>query len=152
MYLKDAVITRQNRHHPGNRRACGLMLISRSSAADGCEPCQAGNRAALSGCASVRRSRPVRPYARRHPAVTSVHRLAPRFFCGSERERSVSRPCTGNGGLQTFSDGRTASRAYHYGALRNEVAHGQARPRLSIYCGSRGTGKTTCAKDPGQGG
>ena len=50
LYLKDAVIPRQNRHHPGNRRACGLMLISRSSAADGCEPCQAGNRAALSSC------------------------------------------------------------------------------------------------------
>ncbi len=102
------------------------------------EPCQAGNRAALSGCSRAMQVACPFPYAHWASALCFY-----RTFCQERRSAPCTRCSTGNTGPSSFAD--VVGQPQVTVTLKNEVMRGRIA-HAYLFTGSRGTGKTTCAK------
>ena len=101
------------------------------------ESCQAGNRAALSGIFHVPRGRRFRSCTRRTFLINLLLR------CYREEAPSLYQALYRKWRPKTFSD--VIGQPHITGTLQRQVAEGHTS-HAYLFTGTRGTGKTTCAK------
>ncbi len=129
-------------------RRISLVLKGGSRAIGGYEPCQTGNRAALSSLTDVPRG--CLPGARHTVAHGRLHRLwgvwsdfVARFFYFERGVFFLYQALYRKWRPSVFSD--VVGQEHITSILTSEVKNGKLS-HAYLFCGPRGTGKTTCAK------